>query len=225
MTTQEKIFAEAQRLFATVGYGKTSVQMIIDAVGIAKGTFYHYFKSKDELLDVLLNESFRVQSAIIENEIKSMSGNGMDKLNKFYELQQKWKGGQFDLLYTVLEVMSSADNVQFIKKNQEKTIQYYAPILAHIIGQGVEEGIFETPYPEEIAEMIIRVSDNMSEEMVMLFVNHKDYEDPFTLLKRKIAVHSHCLERLIGAKEGYTIFEMVDFDMIKDFFDYLNTKG
>lgn len=225
MTTYEKILLEAQTLFATTGYGKTSVQMIIDTVGIAKGTFYHYFKSKDELLDVLVTTTFKEQSAIMEKEIKSMSGNGMDKLNKFYELQQKWKGGHFELLYTVLEVMASADNVLFIKKNQEKNIEYYSPILEHIILQGVDEGIFETPYPEETAEMVIRVSDNMSEEMVLLFVDHKKYEEPFELLKKKITFHSYCLERIIGVKEGYKLMELVDFDLIKRFFDYLNTKG
>jgi AcrR family transcriptional regulator len=44
----------AQKLFYAKGYEKTPVQDNIDRVGVAKGTFYHYFGSKVELLDELV---------------------------------------------------------------------------------------------------------------------------------------------------------------------------
>ena len=55
---KNEIFDCAGELFYTEGYEKTSIQQIIDKLGIAKGTFYHYFSSKFDLLNQLtLKES------------------------------------------------------------------------------------------------------------------------------------------------------------------------
>ena len=48
---KNEILDMAQKLFFEMGYEQTSVSNIIDAVGVAKGTFYYYFKSKEELLE------------------------------------------------------------------------------------------------------------------------------------------------------------------------------
>jgi len=53
------IIKKAEKLFAKKGYDNTSVADIIEKVGIAKGTFYHYFKSKDELLDTIVGRMMK----------------------------------------------------------------------------------------------------------------------------------------------------------------------
>ena len=45
-----EIIQTAERLFGEVGFAKCSVEMIIREIGVAKGTFYYYFKSKEEAL-------------------------------------------------------------------------------------------------------------------------------------------------------------------------------
>ena len=50
---KQEFLDAAQKLFYEQGYDQTSVNTIIDAVGVSKGTFYHYFKSKEDLLDAL----------------------------------------------------------------------------------------------------------------------------------------------------------------------------
>ncbi len=47
----QELLDTARQLFFEIGYEKTSVNDIIDRVGVAKGTFYHYFKTKEDLLD------------------------------------------------------------------------------------------------------------------------------------------------------------------------------
>ena len=51
---QDELLDVAQGMFLTQGYDNTSVQAIIDAVGIAKGTFYHHYPSKAAVLDALI---------------------------------------------------------------------------------------------------------------------------------------------------------------------------
>ena len=51
---RNKIIDTTEQLLADKGYDNTSVNDVIRSSGIAKGTFYHYFSSKDALLDHLL---------------------------------------------------------------------------------------------------------------------------------------------------------------------------
>ncbi len=52
--TKERILDTATNLFSTHGFDGTSVDDILTAVGITKGAFYHYFKSKDALCEAIL---------------------------------------------------------------------------------------------------------------------------------------------------------------------------
>jgi AcrR family transcriptional regulator len=55
MTTKERIVDEALTLFSTKGYKGTSVKNIADAVGVKDASLYKHFKSKQEILDTIVN--------------------------------------------------------------------------------------------------------------------------------------------------------------------------
>src|SRR6185503_6137407 len=54
-TTRSQIVEAADRLFYRQGFEHTSFADIADAVQISRGNFYHHFKSKDEILDAVIN--------------------------------------------------------------------------------------------------------------------------------------------------------------------------
>lgn len=54
-TTRDHIVAAADQLFYRLGYESTSFSNIADAVQISRGNFYHHFKSKDEILDAVID--------------------------------------------------------------------------------------------------------------------------------------------------------------------------
>ena len=67
MANIEEIIAAAARVFQRKGYHAATVQDIADAVGILKGSLYHHFKSKDDLLYFIVKEPiFRMYSRIGE---------------------------------------------------------------------------------------------------------------------------------------------------------------
>ncbi len=53
--TRERIEEKADALFYEAGFEATSFADIADAVGISRGNFYHHFKSKDDILDAVIN--------------------------------------------------------------------------------------------------------------------------------------------------------------------------
>ena len=54
---KNEILDTAEILFEEKGYDKCSVNDILNRIGIAKGTFYHYFRSKEELLDAIIDRT------------------------------------------------------------------------------------------------------------------------------------------------------------------------
>ncbi|MEK4386267.1 TetR/AcrR family transcriptional regulator [Solibacillus sp. FSL W7-1464] len=81
-----RIIKESIDLFDKKGFSKTSIQDIIDTIGVTKGTFYYYFKSKQELLmDIHLNyikELLAEQAVILNDEYLS----SIVKMNKLIHL-------------------------------------------------------------------------------------------------------------------------------------------
>ena len=53
---RKEIIRAARKLFRTKEYDKTTMQELMDKLNIAKGTIYHYFSSKEELLDAVVEE-------------------------------------------------------------------------------------------------------------------------------------------------------------------------
>jgi AcrR family transcriptional regulator len=68
--TQEQLLESAVRLFFEQGYAQTSLQQVVDDAGLTKGAFYHYFSSKEEILQLIhdsyLDEELARAKAVVE---------------------------------------------------------------------------------------------------------------------------------------------------------------
>ena len=66
------ILDAARQVFSELGYGETTVRDIIRRTGLASGTFYNYFKSKEEVFEALSNENaLRVRPRLKEERAKA----------------------------------------------------------------------------------------------------------------------------------------------------------
>ncbi|EIO7564267.1 bile-regulated transcriptional regulator BrtA [Listeria monocytogenes] len=63
---KQRIIKSAKEVFQKQGYLKTSVQDMVDAAGISKGTFYNYFTSKEELAIVIFKQEYSVLHQCLE---------------------------------------------------------------------------------------------------------------------------------------------------------------
>ena len=76
--TREHVITAARNLFSGHGYSGTSLNDILDAVGITKGAFYYYFKSKDALCEIVLEEAIEEYHHLAEAALDSVGGtNGL----------------------------------------------------------------------------------------------------------------------------------------------------
>ena len=64
--TKRKIFEISMKLFAEKGYDATSIEDITATVGVAKGTLYYHFSSKEEIFNLLVEEGIKLLKNIID---------------------------------------------------------------------------------------------------------------------------------------------------------------
>ena len=75
--TKRKIFEISMDLFAKKGYDATSIEEITSVVGIAKGTLYYHFSSKEEILEFLISEGMKLLKHSLE--LKSRIANTFEE--------------------------------------------------------------------------------------------------------------------------------------------------
>jgi len=143
----------AEKLFLEKGYEETSVDDILNASGLSKGGFYHYFKSKEEVLagsisnfaENLLNE--------LEPLIEDKKLNALEKLRRCLEKKTASQMAKIELLKYMNMLMES--DFTFYKFTLTITQKYVEP-FARVIEQGVEEGVFKVEFPRETADILLR---------------------------------------------------------------------
>lgn len=144
------IFSTAKRLFETQGFEQTSVDQIVQEAGIAKGTFYYYFKSKEDALSAIMEEldanSGDVLRPILEQDLPAD-----EKLNQALSAMRQYYAEHMQTLGAVQSVRD--EQVHFI--TLVHSIQALVPPFTEIIEQGVAEGIFSCEYPRAMAECIL----------------------------------------------------------------------
>jgi|GEM_PF-97087 len=146
---RKEIIQAARKLFMTQDYDKTSMQDIINYLGIAKGTIYHYFSSKEALLQAVIED---VVDDTIEqmNLVLQASGTALEKIKRLVQLGNVQSShekiidslhrDEYDSMHTRLLVAMLLKQV---------------PLYAQLIEQGCQEGVFETKYPLQAAEFIL----------------------------------------------------------------------
>ena len=114
---REEIIKAAKKLIIEKGYRKTSVQDITDEVGIAKGSFYTYFKSKDSLMETLLLEKREKHKGFIK-ELFNSSRNLEETIRKYITYYFHIPTKDMEFILVMLNMMRSIDSVgkNIIKK-------------------------------------------------------------------------------------------------------------
>ena len=186
---KNEILDVAEELFAEKGFDSASTNDIINRIGIARGTLYHHFGSKEEILDAIVE---RMTREGISRAKAIVADKSIPLLSRFtgaiLALNINTKAGA-----EVLEQIHRPQNALLHQKMQERLISGVVPLISELIREGNEEGIFKSSYPDEAAEMIILYSNTAFDELAGL--------TPEQMNRKSAAFICHA-ERILGAEEG-----------------------
>ncbi|MDD3398503.1 MAG: TetR/AcrR family transcriptional regulator [Candidatus Methanomethylophilaceae archaeon] len=137
----------ALSLFLEKGYQRTRIDDIIERVGIAKGTFYHHFQSKIDVLEAVVLNLISHYLGLIE-EISERDCSAAEKLTLIWNSL----GDIGDGSHVLEEIMEDDENFIFLWTLIRKGLDASLPLHLQVIGQGLSEGSINTPYPEMAAK-------------------------------------------------------------------------
>lgn len=134
--TKRKIFEIAMRLFSEKGYEATSVEEITATVGVAKGTLYYHFNSKEEIFNFLVEEGIKLLKNSIQIKI-SKCNTTKDKIRAIVLIQMKAVVKYESLLSIVFSQMwGTGTRHQFCKEK----IEEYIKVVEDVIKEGIKKG-------------------------------------------------------------------------------------
>jgi len=148
---QNEILDTAQRLFAKKGYEKCTVNDILNKIGIAKGTFYHYFKSKEEVLDGIIDRAAKQVLERAQAAAQDPSLSSQEKLLRIFlalRMNDEKDTG-------MIEEMHRPENALMHQKSLTSIVTLTVPVLAGVIEEGNQRGDFRCDYPEEYMQIFM----------------------------------------------------------------------
>lgn len=186
---RNEILDVAQELFSTKGFDNTSTNDILERVGIARGTLYYHFKSKEEILNSLID---RITKEAMEKS-RALAGNKSIPLLERISLSIMALNIDTDIGHEVINQIHKPQNALMHQKLQEVLIAGIVPTITELIMEGRDEGIFNTDFPDVAVEMAMIYSNIAFEG-----INEVNTEET----KRKIIGFIINVERMLGCKEG-----------------------
>ena len=152
--TVKKILDVATKLFLKQGYDNTSMQDIVDALGMSKGAVYHHFKSKEDLFEKTIIHYYS-QGDWFEKIVTDPSKNGLEKLKALFhhEMSDEEKLSVDQLYFTRI------NDSRVLLENMRVNIKETAPVLAKIIEEGNRDGSLSVAQPLETAELTLLMAN------------------------------------------------------------------
>ncbi len=132
--TKRKIFETSMELFAKKGYEATSIEEITSVVGVAKGTLYYHFSSKEEIFNFLVEEGIKLLKNSIEIKTSKLN-NSIDKLKAIILIQIKIIVKYENFISILLNEIWGQE--QRNKKCREYVFEY-VDLIENIIAEGIK---------------------------------------------------------------------------------------
>jgi AcrR family transcriptional regulator len=144
----ERLLAEATRLFAKQGFDRTSVQEIVEAAGVTKGAMYHYFGSKDDLLHEIYGRVLREQIERLEKFASSEAPAG-----------QRLRDAAADVVITTIENLDDVrifyQSMHHLSPAKQRVVRAerrrYHERFRGIVEEGQQDGTFRQDVPADLA--------------------------------------------------------------------------
>ncbi len=187
---KDELLKAAKTLFDQKGFEATSIDDIVQSVGVAKGLFYYYFRSKDAVLEVLVERVLADMEAAVDEVSRRDGLSAMERIDALFEALARIKKSA----RSVTTYFHKPQNRYMHLDLQRRGLECITPVAESIIRQGNDEGIFNVSHPRETAVCYLAASSALGH----LYGEEISDEEIGNLVK----AYQEITERLLGAKPG-----------------------
>ena len=186
---KKEILAVAERLFCSKGFDNTSTNEIINEIGIARGTLYYHIKSKEDILDAMIE---RLTNQIVAKAATIALDNSIPVLERLTRTILSLNVDN-ELGDMIMEQVHRPQNALLHQKLEKRLLGQVNKLITTIAEDGIRQGIMHTEYPAEAIEMIMTYS-------YIAFDSMNEYTKEEEM--RKIMGFVYHSERVLGMEKG-----------------------
>lgn len=188
---RELIFDALEELMYTVPFKEISVESIAKKANVGKGSVYYYFDTKDEILDNVIERSYRrAIREYLDNVSSEKTALGRIKQLFRSVLKKDFGDSRRNLIIT----LHLHDDLILHNKLKAIAVQELSPILTLLLEQGIDEGSIKLEYPKESAEIIVTV--------LTVFLDNTAPSQDNASTKKKLKIFANVLENCLKTSKG-----------------------
>ena len=207
----------AELLIRTRGYDQMTVQDVLDEVGSSKGAFYHYFGSKEALLEAVIERMTGQATAVIDPIVSDATLPAAVKLQAVFSAGGQLKAERSDLVLGLIRSWYSAQNDLVRMRVVRSGARWLGPVLAAIVRQGVAEGTFSVTSPDHTASILVSLLFGSGDTFGELVLRRGSDGVAFTEAEHYIHAYDEAVERVLGLAPGS--FVLIDDSALHVWFD------
>ena len=199
---RDEILEAAQRLIYTKGYEKLTIRDILDELQISNGAFYHYFDAKSMLLEAIIERAQDDLDKQFRSVVDDPGLPALEKFRRFFDTLDRTRTAQQTLIGDVMRIWFADDNAIVREKTNAVFVERRAPLLNAIVRQGVREGVFTTPYPEQAGQVILSITRGMQDAVLRLILAFEQEPEQLHYIDEIVAASAasaEAIERVLGA--------------------------
>lgn len=202
-TVRREAFLDvAQRLVQTKGYEAMSIQDLLDELDASKGAFYHYFDSKQALLEAVVERFANSGVAALSPILDNADLPALRKLEGIFAGIARFKAERKELVLGIMEVWNSDGNAIVREKLRRLTERIMIPLLSAVISQGMDEGVIDADSPDETATVLVSLMQGFGQQASDQFIARQAGAISFEVVQRSVAANTQAFERILGVAEG-----------------------
>ena len=179
---KQELLGIAYRMFLEKGYEKTSVDEIINEAGIAKGTYYYYFESKEATLEAVID--MMINEEVIR--AKEVLASQMEIPQKLVSVIYALRPAQDEQV--IADALEAKENIIMHDKINRRIVEEAHQIIAEVVKEGISQGLFSCTNVEERVKMLLILSQHV--------FNDGEFSD------RDVEVYIDLVEKTLGAEAG-----------------------
>lgn len=214
---RREILDATYQLVLSKGFDHMSIQDILDELKISKGAFYHYFNSKSEVLEALVERIVDEIEPTLISIVEDPQLSALEKLHRYFDTATRWKTARKALMFSLLNVWYADENAIVRQKVFLSTVKRVSPWITKIICQGVDEGVFETKFPVYVCQIYMYLLQGLSDAFVELLFSGGSGVALKDKAGETVAAYNHALERILRAPDGS--ISLVDDQTIQEWFN------
>lgn len=206
-----QILDAAERLFFERGYDRTSIQDILDDLGISKGGFYHYFDAKETVLREICERRWTRQFDRLRAELYDPRRSPVDRLNAVLRQANLFEAEETPFAALMLKICYRNRDAAIREHRRRVLAERLTPWLRDVLSDGVEREVLHTRRPAEAARLLMLLACDVNDEVCDMLAEDMENPDRMLRIVELLNAYRESVELLSGAPFGTVVL----FDAVR----------